>query len=298
MTILARVGVVIVTHNSSGTVVQTVQHLPVGDLAGVVVVDNASTDGTADAVEQLALPGVRVHRQANVGFGGGCNTGARLLTNAAALLFLNPDATIEAAPLAALAAYLDEVPSCAAVGPRLYSSGTPISSAGRLARTRDELRFVLPRRVALRIPDRRLAPDYDQTGPVGVIEGACMLFDAKAFHAAGGFDDRYFLFFEEHDLARRLARRGGEVHLLATARADHVVGVSRGALRLAGSAHYFASCVRYLRQYRGTARAAVFTAVALSWWSLSPRLGKMPADDAQLLRRSLVTAWRARGARR
>jgi GT2 family glycosyltransferase len=288
---LSEVGVVIVTHNSRRDVEGALLSLPLDELAQVVVVDNGSNDGTADHVEQLHLPSVRVLRQANVGFGGGCNTGAAAV-GARYVLFLNPDARITPGSLRALVDYLAQTPRCALVAPRMRSDGVPLHSAGDTAALASELRFVVPHRLSLLLPERRYPPSYDVTGPVGVVEGACMLVVADRLREVGGFDERYFLFFEEHDLARRLRSAGYEVHLRADASAEHAVGASRAARPLAGRTDYVISAVRYLRDHESRRAAAFYSVVAWTWWVCAPPLGKLERADARLLQSALVRAWR------
>ena len=281
------IGVVVVTYNSAAHVTEALRALDRS--VEVVVVDNGSADDTVAVVERL---GVRVVRETNRGFGAGCNAGAAALPHATRLLFLNPDAVLRPGDLRTLVAYLDAHPRCALVAPRMTSHGEPAHAAGALATARSELRYLLPHRIGSLLPDRRLPPSYATSGPVGVGEGACMLADAAAFREVGGFDESYFLFFEEHDLAQRLRRNGREVHLCAEAVAEHAVGGSRDPLPMAGRAHYYASAVRYLRRWRGTVPASFLTAVALAWWAVAPLLGRMSRADARALRKGLLSGWR------
>jgi len=267
--VLGTVGVVIVTHNSVADVPAALAALPVSRLSGVVVVDNASTDGTAEVVEQLALPAVRVIRERNDGFAAGCNAGVRALPPVRFVLLLNPDAVLPEADLRTLVAYLEDHHSAAVVAPRLFREGQPLSSGGEVATTRSELRYALPPRLGRVFRDRRLPPDWDRSGPVGVVEGACMLVDAAALRDVGGLDEAYFLFFEEHELSRRLAALGRDVHLCCDARAEHAVGSSRGSLPGGGSDHYWRSTVRYVQRWcppgsAGLVRAAVRATLAWS----------------------------------
>lgn len=285
---LATVGVVIVTHNSAHDIVGALSCLPRARLHGVVVVDNASSDRTADLVLDLALENVVVQREENRGFGAGCNAGAHALSGAGQLLFLNPDARIQANALETLVTYLECAPRVGLVAPRIFSEDEPLTSAGDLARLITELRYVLPWQVAKHLPDRRLPTSYATSGRVGTVEGACMLVDAALFRAIGGFDERYFLFFEEHDLARRIRAVGRDVHLCAEARAQHSVGASREALPIAGRDHYFASTLRYLRNWGWPGSAQVWAATARCTWAWQRRTGRLSEESAAVLRRSFA----------
>ena len=279
---LADVGVVVVTYASSSTVAATLQALPLAQLAGTVVVDNDSPDDTVAVVEGLALPNLRVVRQANTGFGAGCNRGAAELPAAASLvLFLNPDAVLLADDLERLVAYLRDRERCAVVGPLVRHGGEPSYSAGRLATLATEVRPLLPAPLSSLGPKRRLPPSYAVSGRVGYVEGACFLVRRQALLEARGFDEGYFLYFEEMDLAQRLGRLGWEVHLCAEAQVEHAIGVSRTVLPLEGRPHLVRSSVRYLARWRGLTAARTWVAAARVSWALRERTGRLGAEDRQ-----------------
>lgn len=122
----ARVTVVAVTYRSGATVEGFLAALPPG--VALVVVDNASGDGTADRVAALA-PAARVVRNAaNLGFGAGCNAGLACVGTEFALL-LNPDARLAPGALGALVAAADRFPDAAILGPAIRAPD------GRLVRS-------------------------------------------------------------------------------------------------------------------------------------------------------------------
>jgi GT2 family glycosyltransferase len=282
---LQRVGVVTVAYASAETLAACLRGLPIEDLHGVVVVDNASPD--ASAAVAAAVPGVQVVQLAeNRGFGGGCNAGVRALGDAELVLFVNPDAVIERDQLLRLIGHLDRHQSCAVVAPRLYREGQPLSSAGREAGLATELRTVVPTQLARFFPQRRLPPTYALTGPVAYVEGACFLVRREALQRVGGFDEAFFLFFEELDLARRLRRQGWTVDLVADASAEHLRAVSRRTLADGGRSQLLRSTVLYLRR-RGAWRAKAFVAIAPLCWSLRARMGGLSPDRAADMTRAV-----------
>jgi N-acetylglucosaminyl-diphospho-decaprenol L-rhamnosyltransferase len=276
--------VVIVTYGSAGHIEPTLRTLPTDRLAGVVVVDNASTDGTAEVVESMGLPNVTVVRNAaNVGFGAGNNIGLAAAPPSRWVAFVNPDAHVDAAALAALVAHLDRTPRAALVAPRLRDGTGPITSAGRLPSVAGLVRYQTPDPLRRLLPERRLPADHDRTGPVGMVEGACMVADRAALVAIGAFDERYFLFFEEADLARRLAATGRTVELVADAWAFHAVGATRQGERLGSLPHYVRSAVAYLERWHGPAAVAAYRRGMRAAWWLRCRAGTLAADDRRLL---------------
>ena len=261
-TTLARTAVVIVTYRSAATIRAALDSLPLDALAATIVVDNRSDDDTRSVVCTYDV--TLVENATNAGFGAACNTAIACLNEHGIgpdvdnVLFLNPDATIDSENLAALITYLEDNPSCALVGPRLFRDGEPLTSAGRTSSTLTELRLVAPVVLARRLPDRRHPPAYDVTGPVGYVEGACFLVRRTALSEVGAFDPRYFLFYEELDLANRLRAADWTVDLCATASASHLVAQSRSSLEDNARGHLFDSAQRYLRRWHGAPAAIAF----------------------------------------
>jgi N-acetylglucosaminyl-diphospho-decaprenol L-rhamnosyltransferase len=283
---IERVGVVVVTHASAATLPDTLDALPKDELGGLVVVDNGSTD---DSARLARLHGATVIVQDNLGFSAGNNRGNAALHTELAL-FLNPDAVLQRDDLVMLIGYLDAHPRCAVVGPAVYSGGQPSYSAGRLDSLATEVRPLLPAPLSALGPRRRLPPAYRKSGRVGYVEGACFLVRRSALADAGGFDERYFLYFEELDLARRLGQLGHEVHLCAEARVEHAMGASTQQLPDAGSTHLVTSQVRYLRRWHGERAARIWVRAARLSWSLRRRTGRLPAERAVALQRAATEA--------
>jgi len=187
----------------------------------------AAVAEVAPAARLIAMPG-------NVGFAAACNHGARL-TDSDYLLFVNPDAEVQSGACQALGGFLDRHPTVACVGPRLFhSDGELQTSAYRFPSALTEaarlsgLGTILPRSWIQAHPlARHLAPatghfdPHDTARRTDFVTGACMLVRRAAFEAVGGLDERYFLYYEEIDLCRRLAHAGWETWLLPEAGATH-----------------------------------------------------------------------------
>jgi N-acetylglucosaminyl-diphospho-decaprenol L-rhamnosyltransferase len=118
-----------------------------------------------------------------------------------------------------------------------------------------------------------------------------MLVDRARWEAAGRFDERYFLFYEEADLGRRLRAQGSEVHLVADAEVVHAVGSSRASVPGSASDHYFESAVRYLRRWSGAPTAMAYTVVAVVSWTARSWAGRVPVDEARRVRRGVLRGW-------
>jgi GT2 family glycosyltransferase len=253
-----------------------------------VVVDNASQDGSAAIADEFA-PHVRLLRNTeNVGFGRGVNQ-ALAASTAPLVLIMNPDCRLVAGALALLEGELDAHPDCAIVGPRILSPDGSVQGSAR--GDPDMLTGIFGRASAL----RRLLPwlpvskrnVVDQTvdaagGSVVVdwVSGACMLARREALTRAGGFDQRYFLYWEDADLCRRLRAMGLHVRYAPAATAIHRVGHSSRTARQSSIRAFHESAYLYyathvapgaLHPKRPIARALL---TARCWWLLRNAGGK------------------------
>lgn len=278
------VSVVVVTHRSAATVARTLECTAKLPAAEVVVVDNDSPDETVPVIKGHLPPNGRLVQQANVGFGAGNNAGFHALTKPVdAVLFLNPDAVIRPDDLNALLRRLAADSEIGMVGPRMYRDGQALGSSGRDASALTEIERALPSPLRKVFPRRPAHPSKADIGPVGYVEGACMLVRRQAFADVGEFDERFFLFFEELDLAQRLRRAGWKVELVADASAEHQVATSRASTTLGGEPFFVASTYRYLRKWRGRLSAdGWFATLRVIWWA-KVALRRMTLDERRIL---------------
>lgn len=224
-----------------------------------IVVDNASTDGTADLV-RAACPWVRlICNPVNVGFGRANNQAFELATGSI-LVLLNPDATLDPDAVAQLVTFLQQEPRAAAVAPSLRGPGSS-ESAGMLPGLRSIAgHFLLLNRL---LPEDRggawrglLLRRTPETGPRRVewVSGAAMALDATAVRAVGGFDPGIFLYAEDLDLCERFAAAERSVWLLPSATGSHLTAGSQGR----HSTGWVDGVHGYYRARSGRARLALF----------------------------------------
>jgi len=214
-------GVVVVSHQSADDLPACLDALiaAVG-VDRVVVVDNASTDGSADIVRQVDSRRVTLLAlDDNTGFAGGCNRGFNELGDVDVVVTCNPDVVVEPGCLARAAAVLAEEPSLGAVAPRLMrSDGRTVDSVGQvLARGRLEVR------------DRGYGRPLDDTllEPVDVLApcGALGVYRRSALEAVaepdGPWAEDFFCFWEDLELGWRLVRAGWGVRTAPDAVGTH-----------------------------------------------------------------------------
>jgi GT2 family glycosyltransferase len=256
-----------------------------------VVVDNGSSDGSEAAAGQFGN-GVVLHRQGgNAGFSAAVNAGLAR-TRGDYVLVLNPDSTLAPDAVRLLAAELDRHPECALSGPRIFETdgtvqasarGDPNMLTGLFGRS-TLLTRIFP---ASRIARRNVTRDLETAqGAVEVdwISGACMLARRTALSAVGGFDERFFLYWEDADLCRRLRNRGFTIRYVPTARATHATGASSGGVKPMAIRAFHSSAYTYYATHVAPGR--LNPARPLAWLLLELRCRwKLAAEWAYRRRR-------------
>lgn len=241
----------------------------------VIVVDH---DSDASAAQRLRErhPAARVIASAgNPGFGAGINRGVRE-TRAAHLLFINPDALVEGPIVEALIAEMGRHEDVAIVGPLVRDADGSIQASARrfpgvstvLGGRSTWLTRVLP---GNRWTSRNLLTGPEVHDPMAVdwVSGACMLVRRDAFDAVGGFDEGYFLYWEDADLCHRLRDAGWRTVYHPGVAVQHVAGRSSRHVRIAAERAFHDSVFRYF--LRHTAAPARWSA-PLVWLVLRLRL--------------------------
>jgi len=242
---MAKLVAVLVNYNSDGELRRALESIAreAGSEWEGVVVDNASIDGS----ERVALdfPAVRLLKNGeNVGFGRGVNQ-AIAATTSDYVLVMNPDCQLSVGALTPLIALLDADATCAVAAPQILDpDGTPQGNArgdpdmltGLFGRTSALRRMLSGLSVARRnvVPATTRRQDgQDAAITVDWVSGACMLVRRSAVVAVGGFDERYFMYWEDADLCRRLRQHGSIVCYVPAVTAVHRVGQSSRTARAA-----------------------------------------------------------------
>lgn len=252
------IDVVVVSYNSRSHLRDCVE--PLSRLGGVrvIVVDNASSDRSLETVADLEI--ARIARTENGGFARGCNDGWRA-GEAAYVLFLNPDATIDEPSLRRLARVLDDDEHIGAAAPRVvHDDGSLAFSQRRFPRLRSTyaralfLHRLLPNASWTDEIVRDTSAYAHATSPEWV-SGACILVRRPALEQLGGWDDGFFLYGEDIDLCRRLWRAGWAIRYEPEALVRHHEGASTpSSMTLTLLA---ASRLRYAAKHRSLPGAAL-----------------------------------------
>jgi GT2 family glycosyltransferase len=217
-----------------------------GLVAEVIVVDNASDDGSAEMVE-AAFPRVMLLRNdANVGFARANNRGMAA-ARGRHLVLLNSDTVAHPNSITDMVRFLDERPRAGAASPRLLRpDGTPQPYAFGDDPTP---RYLLRR--ALAHKRRRHLHDWDAGEPIeaGWVSGACLVARREAVEQVGGLDERIFMYFEDNDWCRRMRLRGWEVWYNPRAEITHIGGAGLNQNPRARAAYYESLAYFYRKHY-------------------------------------------------
>jgi GT2 family glycosyltransferase len=223
---VAQITVAIVSFSTRDLLDACLASLPGG--LEVWVVDNGSTDGSV-AMVRTKYPNARVvESERNLGFGGAVNLVARSTTSPL-LVAANADVSVTGGALARLVATLEADPAAGAVAPRLVlPDGSTQHSVYAFPTVLATLAFVLGL-----LGDRLCTPgrwDPGRARRVPWAIGAFLLLRRSAFEAAGGFDERQWMYAEDLDLGWRLRRAGWATRYEPRAVVSHVSGASTGPL--------------------------------------------------------------------
>lgn len=258
---LCDIDTVIVAHNAGDLLLDAVRSV-VADLPheSVRVMDAESTDGAPQAVA-AALPGVEVAAVSNLGFSASNNAGAAL-GSAPWLLFLNPDAVLTPGALRSLWEYARDNPGVGVVGPKVMNpdGSRQANQSGRYP-SLAQVAGLRAWRVGQKLAGNDTMSPADWSSPKSVdwLTGACMLVRRDVFERIGGFDEGFFLYYEDVDLCHRVHDAGYDVVALPEAEVVHHLGQSGVSSEFVARAYresFYHYCDKYgLTGLKAAARA-------------------------------------------
>jgi N-acetylglucosaminyl-diphospho-decaprenol L-rhamnosyltransferase len=265
------VDIVIVNWNSQRLLRESLAALDesmIAERLNVIVVDNASDDGSADALaaERARLDVVR--NTENRGFAAACNQGAKN-GRAPFLLFVNPDVRVRPETVAAAVHYLDDPDHCGVgvLGIQLTDTDGHVQRC--CARTPTAASLLLQTLFLDRLFPALVPPhfvtewDHADTRPVDQVMGAFLMIRRALFEKLGGFDERFFLYYEDVDLCLAARQAGWEVVHYAGAQAFHTGGGSTAAVKDRRLCHHARSRVAYVAKRHGRGAAILLTGLIL-----------------------------------
>jgi N-acetylglucosaminyl-diphospho-decaprenol L-rhamnosyltransferase len=228
----------------------------------IVVVDNSSALDARDEPPAKGQDWTWVRAERNLGYGAACNLGARN-SESDHLLFLNADLVLGEKACERLGSAGESDARIAVIGPRIYGADGrvelsarrfPTVATGLLGRSSSATKLL----AAIGRTPRGVSGALGSNARVDWVSGACMLIRREAFEQLGGFDEGYWMYWEDADICLRLKARGWDTMLCTTAEARHSTGSSGRSERTIKAFH--ASAARYYEQH--VARSAVTAGLA------------------------------------
>ncbi|MBC7263250.1 MAG: glycosyltransferase family 2 protein [Chloroflexi bacterium] len=235
---------------------ESVFHASDGLEIEVIVVDNASTDGSPQMVRECFPQVQLVANERNAGFTTANNQGIAT-AKGRYILLLNPDTEVLDGALSTMVRYMDAHPSVGALGPRLiYPDGHVQSSRRRFPTLATA--FLESTILQQWFPHNRILSRYycldrsdEEEQEVDWVVGACLMMRREALDQVGPLDEGFFMYSEEMDWCHRLVKRGWHVVYLPSARVVHYEGRSSSQVVPQRHIYFQSSKVYYFRKYFG-----------------------------------------------
>lgn len=255
----------------------------------VLVVDNASTDGSPNIVARR-FPSVKfVRNSENLGFAKANNQGLGL-SRGEFVLFLNPDAVANPGSLSLLLEELRRDPGLGAVGPALFfdENAYQVSFGGKVTFFRE-----MARKSVLNAWRKGRLRRLRRRRPVAWVSGACLMAGRRILQSIGGFDEKFFLYFEDIDLCYRIRTQGLRVIFLPEAQVFHAGGASTAGVPYFSRLEYRKSQLYFYEKHNSASSQRLLK----SYLRLSARLGGLfgsKKEEAKAFRRDLLGLLKAR----
>jgi N-acetylglucosaminyl-diphospho-decaprenol L-rhamnosyltransferase len=286
---LTDLSVSIVNTNSRELLLACLETLRGAD-AEIVVLDNASEDGSAEAVRER-FPDARVIPQDfRAGFGANHNTVIRA-TSGRYVYVLNEDTTADDWAFGRIVAYLDAHPSVAVLGPRLvYPDGRLQDSAWRFP---TPLVSALGLLTVGKVGVKQSRGDAPRA--VDWVMGAALVLRREAIEEVGLFDEEFFLYSEEVDLQFRLRQAGWEVHYFPEATVVHHESQFSAEIPERRINEMWRSRHRYWRKHHSATGARVAALATGAQYAVRAAVGPLARRDPRRMLLHARDAWRVSG---
>jgi GT2 family glycosyltransferase len=263
------VSIIIVTWNNASDIDRCLDSLAgVGKAASaqIIVIDNASGDGTVDKILR-GYPGVRViSNTQNVGFAA-ANNQAIVATESRYVMILNPDTSVDAGTIEALVHFLDTSPGAWVAGPMILNLDRTVQRSGVRFPSRWNIlveSLFLDRLFSnSRIfgSHKEMYEDPWKPRLVDYLQGSALMVRREAIEKVGGLDEAFFMYFEEADWCYRIRKAGGEVHYWPVGKVVHYGGDAFAHFDERRLVYYHRSLLRFFKKHYSTKRAIGLKAI-------------------------------------
>lgn len=220
------ISIIIVTYNSAGFIGKCINSLLNNEKSRyeIIVFDNSSADSTAEELKTFGSKINSILSDKNLGFAKANNLAAKS-AKGEFLFFLNPDTEIKRPILEEMVDFYEKNQDVGLIAPKLIlPNGNPQPSVKKLPSIAGAFKeYILGIKNAYSeyIPSEKFPVEIESA------YGAALLIKSDLFKKLGGFDERYFLYYEDLDLSRKLKRVGKKIFYMPNASLMHTVGASK-----------------------------------------------------------------------
>lgn len=248
-----KLSIIIVTWNNSQTIEKCLESVKTIDLEKeIIVIDNYSSDSTPERLK--AHPGIQIIQNSeNKGYGTATNQGAKKAMGDF-LLLLNPDTEIKKGAVELMTNFLEKNSKASVVGPKLLKpNGQVLNEAADFPNLTNQI--ILELKLQKFPFFKKLVYqkfDYSKTQEANHLMGAANLIRKELFNKLNGFDENFFLWFEDSDLLKRIKDKGGKIFFLAEAEVIHLGSESTKQLNfLKKQTIWNKSLIYYFSKHKG-----------------------------------------------
>nr|MBN1230094.1 glycosyltransferase family 2 protein [Anaerolineae bacterium] len=263
----------------------------------IIVVDNASSDESVQTIREKHPDVALLTLEENTGYGRANNL-CFGRSSGQAILILNPDTVVLENAFDMLLTYLNQHQEIGVIGPKLLNADQSVQSSRRRFPTLRTAIFestwlepIAPRRLLNRYYMQDIDPDI--VTPVDWLQGTALLVRREAFEVVKGFDEAFFMYFEEIDLQKRIKEAGWEIVYYPPARIIHYGGKSSDQVVARRHIYFQSSKVRYFSKHHGQLIGMlVWTFIMLSYlWQLILEMIKWAIGHKRAMRKERLRAY-------
>ncbi|WP_353931816.1 glycosyltransferase family 2 protein [Okeanomitos corallinicola TIOX110] len=257
------ISVILVNYNGADILtdcINSLEKFTSNDNLEIIIVDNNSQDNSIDNLENKYADIKLMKLMKNVGFGAGNNAGAKIATGEF-LCFLNTDTILIENTPQILLNYLQQYQDVAVVSPRIiFKDGSYQLSSGKLpsliVEFFDKIKYGLDSKFHS-ILSRFYDKQNSLTKEVGWVTGACLMIRRDVFDKLGGFDETFFMYFEDKDLCKRVNDAAFKVVYYPQTSLIHLLGGSSRNAKKSVNHYYRNSQIYYYQKHLGTIQTAI-----------------------------------------
>ena len=264
-----KLSIIIVSWNIKKVLIdclESIKENPASELFEVIVVDNASSDGTIEFVRNKFPDVVIIANNRNLGFAAANNQGIEK-SQGEYILLLNPDTIVHSDSLDVLIEFMDKNEDVGICGPQLLNQDGTIQSSARCFPT---FRGALYRHTAIKYfglfkneYKKWLMKSFDHKSQMDVdqVMGAALMIRQSIINDTGAMDERFFMYYEEVDLCYRVKKTGWRVVFVPDSTIIHLGGQSTEQIPVRKQMMAFTSLIKFFRKHHGKYITAVFNCI-------------------------------------